>query len=941
MKIHEYNEMMAYLTRPASRQPVVQGGVIGEGGMFQGEDMGHRTGFKKIQYSPKYGKYKARVGKAIKGRPAKIIYQETGETIPEFTKRVVEMGKKGQSKRIVEFTDDIIELRNEINSWTSNWLNDNLSKYKVRDFETMMKDLKKDWKKARKTLNIDQYKAAATKKMKTTTESGMPNLSTTKGKKSAVSKNPFIYNEVTFYNPENPGDMEKYRAQWKRIFYKNKIETTPGLREKIKNHFDYINEDKRGKYRPGYSSRGVYKPDKDVIYLLSEQDSGLQKNARKLVFNSFDDLAKPYNDFVIKMNSSNWMAHANTIEKALGKEKNSIMRGMVAEQKALKKILDVSSLKKTGLEYSIDHGQGLAAAARSGNVNLMKTALTDLIGTTKALNTHTGFSGFETIRGALIRDIEAGINVENNIKELNKLTKDAYKELNIKGDIYSIKDGRLTSRPISTVTTQTGRFAQYFSKLKETEKGAALIKERYGNFNNLIKNLLQNASTEDIMQIRKVLDCPALKSSGGRIGFAPGGNLLDCPMKKLAENPEAVLNKVGQEIPETRTPIMNAFKKLGTPLKWAGNTFNVGLGPTGVVGLNYFLGVDPTETSGRIGLEAEVAFAKPLVEGAKSVTDKIKTPFLRKAAETAAGIRIPGIMTPANALRLARIASPIGWAALGLEGAYHGGKYMLERKKLLESLTDEQRDELLRKEKQEAVMQQKRGDPEAFDYLAAAEGGRVGFNEGSKPKSPSKRLFLKGLGALAVLPVVGKFFKLGKVLEKGSTYTGPTIEKIKGMPEWFPTLVKKLYNEGEDVTKQMSFKDRQIVKRGELEGGDEVDMYYDLDTGDVSIQVAPKKGKYETSSGAYNKEYELDYKKGQADETTKGKKPPDEFGVNEIKGRTDPEAMDIDWDINETTVDEAMSDLTELEAFAKNKTTKQIHKKKGTKKKDVFPDYDY
>ena len=45
MKIHEYNEMMAYLTRPAPRQPVFQGGVIGEGGMFQGEDLGYRTGF--------------------------------------------------------------------------------------------------------------------------------------------------------------------------------------------------------------------------------------------------------------------------------------------------------------------------------------------------------------------------------------------------------------------------------------------------------------------------------------------------------------------------------------------------------------------------------------------------------------------------------------------------------------------------------------------------------------------------------------------------------------------------------------------------------------------------------------------------------------------------------------------------------------------------------
>ena len=51
MKIHEYNEMMAYLTRPAAptRQPVVQGGVIGEGGMFQGQDMGYRTGFSSYQ----------------------------------------------------------------------------------------------------------------------------------------------------------------------------------------------------------------------------------------------------------------------------------------------------------------------------------------------------------------------------------------------------------------------------------------------------------------------------------------------------------------------------------------------------------------------------------------------------------------------------------------------------------------------------------------------------------------------------------------------------------------------------------------------------------------------------------------------------------------------------------------------------------------------------
>ena len=114
------------------------------------------------------------------------------------------------------------------------------------------------------------------------------------------------------------------------------------------------------------------------------------------------------------------------------------------------------------------------------------------------------------------------------------------------------------------------------------------------------------------------------------------------------------------------------------------------------------------------------------------------------------------------------------------------------------------------------------------------------FNDLIKAINPKRRLFLKGITALAALPIVGKFFKLGKVLERASGYTGPAIEKIKGMPEWFPGLVKKLWNEGEDVTKQVAYGERQVVKRGTLEGGDDVDMIFGLDTGDVSIDVTRK-----------------------------------------------------------------------------------------------------
>ena len=150
--------------------------------------------------------------------------------------------------------------------------------------------------------------------------------------------------------------------------------------------------------------------------------------------------------------------------------------------------------------------------------------------------------------------------------------------------------------------------------------------------------------------------------------------------------------------------------------------------------------------------------------------------------------------------------------------------------------------------------------------------------------------------------------------------------------------------------------ERQVVKRGTLESGDEVDMIYDQTSGNVSFDVSPKKTKtgygYETKSGAYNREYGLDYKAGEVIEEGKhaGKKTKAEIEVGELKPyRTSRDDVELDLDI--TTVDDAMSDLTELEAFAKKKTVKQIHKKKGTKPKEVDPgidptdffpeDYDY
>ena len=120
-------------------------------------------------------------------------------------------------------------------------------------------------------------------------------------------------------------------------------------------------------------------------------------------------------------------------------------------------------------------------------------------------------------------------------------------------------------------------------------------------------------------------------------------------------------------------------------LKTLGKTANVAFGPVGVVGLNYALGVDPKETIDRVGLEAEAALAPSMVRGATSITDKIKNPLARKTAELLTTI------SPKYAMRAARIASPLGIASLGLEGLYQYGKFAKDEIAKVKAMTPEER----------------------------------------------------------------------------------------------------------------------------------------------------------------------------------------------------------------------------------------------------------
>jgi len=173
------------------------------------------------------------------------------------------------------------------------------------------------------------------------------------------------------------------------------------------------------------------------------------------------------------------------------------------------------------------------------------------------------------------------------------------------------------------------------------------------------KNLLDYArkNAPDILpQFKKVLDNPTSKQSLALFAnplFSPG---------ILAE----------------------AFKTIPTPL--------------GAVGLTAGFGVDPTSAIDRASVAAEAAFAPALV---------------KQSAKMGAAQRLFNLgLTPKMAMRAARIASPLGIASLGAEGAYQLGKFTKKRIGELKAMSPEQRQELRRK-----------GDEFAFSEFAAAGGG--------------------------------------------------------------------------------------------------------------------------------------------------------------------------------------------------------------------------
>jgi len=128
--------------------------------------------------------------------------------------------------------------------------------------------------------------------------------------------------------------------------------------------------------------------------------------------------------------------------------------------------------------------------------------------------------------------------------------------------------------------------------------------------------------------------------------------------------------------------------------------------------------------------------------------------------------------------KLARGFTPLGATLIGAEGIKKLYDEEQKKNRMIEAMDPEERLQFLEEEK---------ATEELMSRASAAYGGRMGFADG--PEDPKKRKFMKIMGGLASIPLLGRFIDIG-------TTTPKVAEVLRrgadGMPDFIYDLIAKV-----------------------------------------------------------------------------------------------------------------------------------------------------
>ena len=226
-----------------------------------------------------------------------------------------------------------------------------------------------------------------------------------------------------------------------------------------------------------------------------------------------------------------------------------------------------------------------------------------------------------------------------------------------------------------------------------------------------------------------------------------------------------------------------------------------------------------------------------------------------------------------------------------------------------------------------------------LNYLLAEDNDniRVPFSKG-KGVDLLRRGFLKTMGAagagIAALKT-GLLSLGGKKATKEVAKEIITTPNAPGKPEWFDALVTRVIREGDDVTKTMATKDREIVYRKKIDDETDVMVTQDLDEGvtrvDIDDPVRNVTGFDDPPTVSLQVTDEI------VEEGGARIKPEFKATENDYRNyATDPDGG-YETEFIENTVDntkDLTSDLTKIKSFATNKKETMKEFVESKKRKD-------
>jgi len=182
----------------------------------------------------------------------------------------------------------------------------------------------------------------------------------------------------------------------------------------------------------------------------------------------------------------------------------------------------------------------------------------------------------------------------------------------------------------------------------------------------------------------------------------------------------------------------------------------------------------------------------------------------------------------------------------------------------------------------EAIMRYRR------DKSDFADGGRIGFKKGM-----DRRTFMKIMGGLTALPVLGKFFK-------GAEVAAPAVEKAvdvaSGAPPYFFNLVDKIRTLGKKFGGPKERSESYVYK--------DYEMDIDLDTGKIDIKKTKEAMIPGGDEAGIAEEVYMTYKPGMADEATGGKKIVDEYDEFTARPDIDGKMKDVEDGVPDEVIEE-------------------------------------